>query len=206
MKNNISEESRKKICAGNFKGLQTKLKNRQIKEKEYYNAPIKCLECDNPIPYDKRLKNKFCSQSCMAKHNNSLRGEKRFCKECGKELNRAEGQKIFCSRKCNRLFLTNEKIKKWKEGEWDGLTPSKKFLSETVRNFLLKESNYSCEECGWNKINTKLGFSPLQIHHKDGNYKNNKRDNLQVLCPNCHSLTNNFGSLNNGNGREYRYG
>jgi hypothetical protein len=25
-----------------------------------------------------------------------------------------------------------------------------------------------------------------------------------LLCPNCHSLTNTFGSLNNGNGRPNR--
>lgn len=32
----------------------------------------------------------------------------------------------------------------------------------------------------------KLTF---EIHHKDGNRKNNKRENVELLCPNCHSLT-----------------
>jgi predicted HNH restriction endonuclease len=34
--------------------------------------------------------------------------------------------------------------------------------------------------------------SPLEIHHKDGSKKNNSEDNLDLLCPNCHSLTFNY--------------
>lgn len=46
-----------------------------------------------------------------------------------------------------------------------------------------------CEQCGlseWrgNKI-------PLELHHKDGNRFNNNLDNLEIVCPNCHSLTPN---------------
>ena len=29
----------------------------------------------------------------------------------------------------------------------------------------------------------------LELEHKDGNTLNNNRDNLEGLCPNCHSLT-----------------
>ena len=36
---------------------------------------------------------------------------------------------------------------------------------------------------------------PLEIHHIDGDCTNNKMENLQLLCPNCHSLTSNFGSF-----------
>lgn len=30
------------------------------------------------------------------------------------------------------------------------------------------------------------------MHHKDGNHNNNYIENLQILCPNCHSLTSTF--------------
>lgn len=46
------------------------------------------------------------------------------------------------------------------------------------------------------EVNPTTGLVPLQIHHIDGNALNNKASNLQLLCPNCHSLTENFGSRN----------
>lgn len=32
----------------------------------------------------------------------------------------------------------------------------------------------------------------LEIHHKDGDRSNNELDNLELLCPNCHSYTETF--------------
>ena len=57
---------------------------------------------------------------------------------------------------------------------------------------LIKEGykEYRCEKCGiteWNGEEIKL-----QLHHLDGNHYNWDVDNLQVLCPNCHSQTDNF--------------
>ena len=42
---------------------------------------------------------------------------------------------------------------------------------------------------------------PLEIHHIDGNHKNNHLENLQILCPNCHALTNNYRGRNIINNR-----
>ena len=51
----------------------------------------------------------------------------------------------------------------------------------------LKEER--CEVCNVSEwMGKKL---TLELHHKDGNRYNNKLDNLQVLCPNCHALTPN---------------
>jgi predicted amidophosphoribosyltransferase len=37
----------------------------------------------------------------------------------------------------------------------------------------------------------------MQLHHIDGNNSNNSLENLQMLCPNCHSQTENYcGSAN----------
>ena len=44
----------------------------------------------------------------------------------------------------------------------------------------------ACELCGaasW--MGKRL---PLELHHKDGNGFNNNLENLQILCPNCHSI------------------
>lgn len=44
-----------------------------------------------------------------------------------------------------------------------------------------------CENTVWNETNI-----PLELHHIDGNKKNNKLENLEILCPNCHAQTDNF--------------
>ena len=49
------------------------------------------------------------------------------------------------------------------------------------------------------KKNPITGKVPLTINHIDGNPRNNNPDNLEVLCPNCHALTPNYGALNKGN-------
>lgn len=38
----------------------------------------------------------------------------------------------------------------------------------------------------------------LHVHHEDGNHKNNRPENLNFLCPNCHGQTDNWG--HNGGG------
>ena len=59
-----------------------------------------------------------------------------------------------------------------------------------IRKILIKERGDKCEKCG---INQWLGNKiTLQVHHIDGNNTNNIRNNLQLLCPNCHSLTDNW--------------
>lgn len=48
----------------------------------------------------------------------------------------------------------------------------------------------SCEICG---LQTWLDKPlSLHLHHIDGDNKNNTLQNLQVLCPNCHSQTSNY--------------
>src|SRR5207253_10810499 len=52
----------------------------------------------------------------------------------------------------------------------------------------------ACAQCG---ISTWLGAPlALQLHHVNGNGTDNRLDNLQLLCPNCHSQTDNWGARN----------
>ena len=58
---------------------------------------------------------------------------------------------------------------------------------ERMRNRVIIEQDDKCGRCG---ISEWLGENlTLELDHIDGNNKNNKRDNLIALCPNCHSLT-----------------
>ena len=53
----------------------------------------------------------------------------------------------------------------------------------------LKEER--CELCG---IGNEWNGRPLslQLHHINGNHADNRIENLQILCPNCHSQTENY--------------
>ncbi|HPN54881.1 MAG TPA: HNH endonuclease signature motif containing protein [Candidatus Moranbacteria bacterium] len=44
-----------------------------------------------------------------------------------------------------------------------------------------------CEECGWNK-KSEDGRLPLELDHINGDSRDNRIENLRILCPNCHSL------------------
>lgn len=82
--------------------------------------------------------------------------------------------------------------------------PVKKYLrygskisTVVLKNKLFKEhyKECRCEKCG---ITTWLGEkAPLEIHHIDGDRKNNRLENLQILCANCHSFTETFCGKNN---------
>lgn len=58
------------------------------------------------------------------------------------------------------------------------------------KSHLIKERGRKCEDCGGTKWKGK--DMPLEIHHIDGDRTNNGYDNLQLLCPNCHALTDNW--------------
>jgi ribosomal protein L40E len=120
------------------------------------------------------------------------------CLLCGKKL--IKGQTKFCCSKHFNEYQTQQKIELWLNGEdegWSG-TNTKHF----IRNYCLKKANYKCEICGWGEINPFSGNIPLELHHKDGNYKNNNIENLQILCPNCHSLTDTYKSMNKDSCRD----
>ena len=58
----------------------------------------------------------------------------------------------------------------------------------------LKIKSHGCEMC---KKTTWLNKPiPLELHHINGNNKDNLLENLLLLCPNCHALTNNYRNRN----------
>jgi len=60
-----------------------------------------------------------------------------------------------------------------------------------VRKHLTTDRGHKCE--GPCNLSEWYGFPiPIELHHIDGNRLNNQVENLQLLCANCHSLTDNF--------------
>ena len=206
---NINNNGGNKRSLKNFiekYSINTEHFSKNLTKESYELNPKICKYCGKPIPWDKR-ENNFCNNSCAAAFNNKSRSKKytltkqsRYCLNCGKELNSRQNK--YCSLACQKDFERKEYITKWKRGEESGLS-GEYGLSKHIRYYLIEKHNYKCELCGWGQENPYTHTIPLEIHHKDGNYLNNSEENLQVLCPNCHSLTETFKS-HNKNGRKGR--
>lgn len=70
--------------------------------------------------------------------------------------------------------------------------------SNGLKKRLIEEGikSHICEMCfatEW--LGKKI---PLELHHADGDSTNNELDNIQLLCPNCHSTTSNYRGRNIG--------
>lgn len=73
-----------------------------------------------------------------------------------------------------------------------------KVSSFKLKNRLLEEGikEHKCEnpECGMSEWHGKP--IPLELHHINGDNTDNRLENLQILCPNCHALTDNYSGKN----------
>lgn len=78
--------------------------------------------------------------------------------------------------------------------DFDRFTDHSHIGSATRLKALISIRGHECELCH----NTMWQGYPikLEVHHLDGNSLNNRLDNLQLLCPNCHSCTDNWRGRN----------
>ena len=128
---------------------------------------------------------------------------KKYCLSCGKELHGSRNNQKFCDSKCQNDYEYKQYIERWKKGEETGMTGDYG-ISRYIKRYLFEKFNNKCCKCSWGEINLYTGNIPLEIEHKDGNYTNNIEDNLELLCPNCHSLTSTYKGANRGKGRATR--
>lgn len=107
----------------------------------------------------------------------------------------------YCSQTCQMEYQTKQRITAWlKEGkDWSNSIPG---WVKAPYGYLAQTHGYKCGVCGISKHNNQPLV--LECDHINGDHKNNKPNNLRLICPNCHSQTDTYKNRNYGNGRMKR--
>lgn len=126
------------------------------------------------------------------------RGE---CRNCGRMP--ARPAYVYCSNRCQIDFQYHHYIERWKKGSESGMQAIG-VVSRHIKRYLREKYGDKCCSCGWSRINIHTGVVPLVADHIDGNWRNNREENLRLLCPSCDSLTSTYAGLNRGGGRRFR--
>ena len=68
------------------------------------------------------------------------------------------------------------------------ISNNKVITSSRLRDKLIRDGikKSCCELCGLSEWMGHL--LPLELHHKNGDHYDNELSNLEILCPNCHSI------------------
>ncbi len=165
---------------------QAEARSQNARDK-YEVDPKFCPFCGEKISYERRFA-KFCNSSCSASYNNQ--GVTRHIKNskicsCG---NPKELQNKYCS-ECAAKHVYSKLV------SFDDIKSDK-----IRRKYLIETRGHRCEGCGLEEWRQKS--IPIELHHLDGNTDNNKEDNLQLLCPNCHAQSDTHKSKNKNGQRQ----
>ena len=146
-----------------------------------------CIECGTPFSDFPSRKRKFCNKSCADRNkigkNRAVEIIKK-CKLCKNKFSTNRKQAKFCSNKCSCYWLSSVRNKGKNHPRYKGGSKGrKKYPSEfyKIRESVIARENGKCVICN------KKGIS---VHHVDYDIKNNKPDNLVLLCNSCHAKTN----------------
>lgn len=122
------------------------------------------------------------------------------CNYCKKQIVKGKYCSVQCQANERRAIAT----RRWLRKEIPGHKGAAMIVKDFVRAYMIEKVGGKCSKCGWNTPHPISKKPPLDINHIDGDASNSWEENLEVLCPNCHSLTPNFKNRNKGNGKRTR--
>jgi hypothetical protein len=142
---------------------------------------------------------KYCSLKCVHHAQRRPIVARQCLGECGKLVTRPDRK--YCSSKCHLDHDFRLRTELLESGSYHVVG-----TSAFVRRYLGRRLGKRCTACGWAKRHPKTHKVPVEVEHIDGDWQNNRLDNLTLLCPSCHALTSTFRGLNRGRGRAHRLG
>lgn len=161
-----------------------------------------CNECSKKfgLPASKKA-SEFCSLSCSVAHRKKNKAPIK-CLCCATLLQRPArnyGKPSFCDNKCKNNFTYQQSVERWLAGDLTGTKGKNRDLTQFVRRYIT-ERDIVCVLCGqsdiWNGKKLKL-----QVDHINGRCAESHPENLRLLCPNCHTQTETYGSKNKNSDR-----
>ena len=166
-------------------------------DEQYLLNPKLCKQCQCIIPRKKARRAKFCSHSCRASHNNvgihrNGKSITQLCPICQNKINHCHHQ--YCSDACEVIAHHARQLERIKRGEISKRT--------TIRSHLIRAFSHHCWIC--KNIEWMGKPIPLDLDHIDGNAGDNRLENLQMCCPNCHAQQPTRRGGNWGKGRGSR--
>ena len=121
------------------------------------------------------------------------------CKVCSKEFNYfpSQARGIYCSLSCQGELRAKLALDDFKEKFHEGIDIGR----PRQYQILVEYNGNQCAVCSLPGSDWQGKPIRHQVDHIDGNAENNNPENLQLICPNCHSQTDTFAGRNRGNGR-----
>ena len=116
------------------------------------------------------------------------------CVVCGAAV--PQSNRRYCSHECYFADSEQRLIDSWLAGEFNPPHAGEGRIPEYIKRWWLATHRERCFICGWAERRKADGRIPLTWDHVDGDCSNNRFGNLRLLCPNCHALTDTYGSLN----------
>ena len=115
-------------------------------------------------------------QSCPAMRKKNSEGLKKAFEEGRKDTEHLDGHRGWSKGKM-------------KKDPKEILCKNSDYTTGRAREFILRHNllQYECSNCSRSEWQGEE--LSLELHHKNGNNRNHRLDNLEFLCPNCHSLT-----------------